>query len=99
MNALMVPMTRHSPKSGWAHWVHWETSGAHFYAWEVPQLFFSVAIYTCKAFRDEDAVESPGRCSTRKSSNTTASDRRRPCSSYWAAVCVRRGSFQFGRTK
>jgi len=57
MNALMVPMTHLSPKFGWAGWVHWETSGAHFYAWEVPQLFFSVDIYTCKPFRDEAAVE------------------------------------------
>jgi hypothetical protein len=56
MSALMVPMTHHSPKFGWAGWVHWETSGAHFYAWEAPQLFFSVDIYTCKPFRDEDAV-------------------------------------------
>ena len=35
---------------GWAGWVHWETSGVHLYAWEQPMLFFSVDIYTCKAF-------------------------------------------------
>jgi hypothetical protein len=57
MQALMVPVTHRSPQFGWAGWVHWETSGAHFYAWEVPQLFFSVDIYTCKPFRAETAVE------------------------------------------
>jgi S-adenosylmethionine decarboxylase len=56
MTALMTPVTHRSPKFGWAGWVHWETSGAHFYAWEVPKLFFSVDIYTCKAFSDEAAV-------------------------------------------
>ena len=35
---------------GWAGWIHWETSGAHFYAWDVPRLFFSVDIYACKPF-------------------------------------------------
>jgi len=40
---------------GWAGWIHWETSGAHFYAWDEP-LFFSVDIYTCKAFPADAAV-------------------------------------------
>lgn len=51
MNVLTRPVTHQSPMYGWAGWVHWETSGAHFYAWEPPsELFFSVDIYTCKAF-------------------------------------------------
>ena len=29
---------------GWAGWIHWETSGAHFYAWDTPRPFFSVDI-------------------------------------------------------
>lgn len=49
--------THRSDKYGEAAWIHWETSGAHFYAWEQPILFFSVDIYTCKAFKDEHAVE------------------------------------------
>ena len=56
MSPLMTPMTHRSPKFGWAGWTHWETSGAHFYAWEDPMLFFSVDIYTCKPFVDADAV-------------------------------------------
>lgn len=49
MKRLNQPVTHRSDKFGWAGWIHWETSGAHFYAWEEP-LFYSVDIYTCKAF-------------------------------------------------
>jgi S-adenosylmethionine decarboxylase len=56
MKTLIHPVTHRSDLFGWAGWVHWETSGAHFYAWEQPQLFFSVDIYTCKAF-DPRAAE------------------------------------------
>jgi len=49
MHLLIEPVTHRSDRYGWAGWVHWETSGAHFYAWEDP-LFFSVDIYTCKPF-------------------------------------------------
>lgn len=49
MKPLMEPETNNSD-FGWAGWIHWETSGAHFYAWDTPHLFFSVDIYTCKAF-------------------------------------------------
>jgi hypothetical protein len=57
MRALTVPVTHASPMYGWAGWIHWETSGAHFYAWDTPRLFFSVDIYTCKAFDEAEAVE------------------------------------------
>ncbi len=56
MTVLMDPVTHRSDRYGWAGWIHWETSGAHFYAWEEPELFFSVDIYTCKAFAAEDAL-------------------------------------------
>lgn len=57
MIALVEPVTHRSDRYGWAGWIHWETSGAHFYAWEQPRQFFSVDIYTCKAFDIERAVE------------------------------------------
>jgi S-adenosylmethionine decarboxylase len=57
MVTLVDPVTHRSERYGWAGWIHWETSGAHFYAWDVPQLFFSVDIYTCKAFDPAVAVE------------------------------------------
>jgi S-adenosylmethionine decarboxylase len=55
MVTLIEPVTHRSPQYGWAGWIHWETSGAHFYAWDVPRLFFSVDIYACKPF-SADAV-------------------------------------------
>lgn len=56
MTTLLHPVTHQSDTYGWAGWIHWETSGAHFYGWDQPRLFFSVDIYTCKAFSAERAV-------------------------------------------
>ena len=57
MTVLIDPVTHRSDRFGWAGWVHWETSGAHFYAWDEPFVFFSVDIYTCKAFDAVNAVD------------------------------------------
>jgi hypothetical protein len=57
MTTVLSPITHQSEKFGWAGWIHWETSGAHFYAWEQPTLFFSVDIYTCKWFDADSAVD------------------------------------------
>ena len=57
MIEILSPVLHQSDLYGWAGWIHWETSGAHFYAWDQPVLFFSVDIYTCKAFDVRDAVE------------------------------------------
>lgn len=56
MVELTTPVTHQSDKYGWAGWIHWETSGSHFYAWDEPVLFFSVDIYACKPFSSEEAV-------------------------------------------
>lgn len=56
MVALMEPLTQRSDKFGWCGWMHWETSGVHLYAWENPKPFFSVDIYSCKAFDTKAAV-------------------------------------------
>jgi S-adenosylmethionine decarboxylase len=55
MIEILAPVLHQSDLYGWAGWIHWETSGAHFYAWDDPK-FFSVDIYTCKPFLAEDAV-------------------------------------------
>jgi hypothetical protein len=57
MTPLMTPVTHRSDLYGWAGWIHWEASGVHFYAWEKPLLFFSVDIYTCKAFSPERVIQ------------------------------------------
>lgn len=56
MRMLISPVVHRSELYGWAGWIHWETSGAHVYAWEIPLSFFSVDVYTCKAF-DPDVAE------------------------------------------
>ena len=57
MVTLLAPVTHQSDRYGWAGWIHWETSGAHFYGWDQPRLFFSVDIYTCKPFSVDRAVD------------------------------------------
>jgi S-adenosylmethionine decarboxylase len=57
MRSLIEPVTHRSEKFGWAGWIHWETSGAHLYAWEQPVRFFSVDIYTCAPFDAEVVVD------------------------------------------
>ena len=57
MQTLIEPVTHLSGKYGWAGWIHWDSSGAHFYAWDRPKVFFSVDIYTCKKFNDQKAVD------------------------------------------
>jgi len=57
MTLLLEPVTHRSDRFGWAGWVHWESSGAHFYAWDRPRLFFSVDIYTCQAFAADRVLE------------------------------------------
>jgi S-adenosylmethionine decarboxylase len=51
MLPLAMPYTNLSEKYGWSAWMHWETSGVHFYSWDKREpVFFSVDIYTCKKF-------------------------------------------------
>lgn len=56
MEVVQAPVTHRSDKYGWAGWVHWEASGAHFYAWDDP-CFFSVDLYTCRAFDSLEVLE------------------------------------------
>jgi len=57
MKTLLEPVVHLSEKFGWAGWIHWESSGCHFYSWSKPFPFFSSDIYTCKSFSVEKAVE------------------------------------------
>ncbi len=57
MKTLSEPITHLSEKFGLSGWIHWESSGAHFYAWNKPFPFFSADIYTCKEFSVKNAVE------------------------------------------
>ena len=57
MTTLIEPVTHKSDKYGWAGWIHWDSSGCHFYAWDDPFPFFSSDIYTCKKFDINTAIE------------------------------------------
>ena len=57
MKTLSKPVTNKSDKFGWAGWIHWESSGCHFYAFDKPFPFFSSDIYTCKKFDVKTAVK------------------------------------------
>ena len=57
MELVTSPILNHEPKYGWCAFVHWKESGMHIYTWDerFPK-FFSVDIYTCKAFNPMDAI-------------------------------------------
>ncbi len=53
MRTLLVPVTHRSDLYGWAGWIHWETSGAHFYvdvALEFTRRYFEASDITYKSF-------------------------------------------------
>ncbi|PIR04495.1 MAG: hypothetical protein COV59_00770 [Candidatus Magasanikbacteria bacterium CG11_big_fil_rev_8_21_14_0_20_39_34] len=60
MRALRDPFTYPAEDKGYGGWIHWVTSGAHFYSysenWSNPSLF-TVDAYTCKPFNAEKAVQ------------------------------------------
>ncbi|MCB9798825.1 hypothetical protein H6758_03820 [Candidatus Nomurabacteria bacterium] len=60
MRALRKPFTYPAEDKGYGGWIHWVTSGAHFYSysenWSSPSLF-TVDAYTCKPFDVGRAVE------------------------------------------
>ena len=41
MKTLIEPVTHKSEKFGWAGWIHWDSSGCHFYAWNKPFPFYN----------------------------------------------------------
>jgi S-adenosylmethionine decarboxylase len=57
MELITSPILNHEPKYGWCGFVHWKESGMHIYTWDnVKPYFFSVDIYTCKAFNPKHVV-------------------------------------------
>ena len=57
MKALGKPFAYIAEDKGWGGWIHWVTSGAHFYSYTTNPPFFSVDAYTCKPFDVQKAVE------------------------------------------
>ena len=57
MELVTSPVLNHEPKYGWCAFIHWKESGMHIYTWDNREpSFFSVDVYTCKAFDPMDAV-------------------------------------------
>lgn len=60
MTVIEPPRTSLAAEYGWAGWVHWTTSGAHFYAWDtgapLDRPYACVDIVTCKPFDEHDAM-------------------------------------------
>ena len=58
MTKVSAPICSYDKTYGWCAYMHWKESGIHIYSWEkhIPP-FFSIDIYTCKFFLEEDVVE------------------------------------------
>ncbi len=57
MEILSGPFAYPAHGIGYGGWIHWVTSGAHFYSYSTEPPLFTVDIYTCKSFSAEKAVE------------------------------------------
>lgn len=57
MKVLQDPQAYPADDMGYGGWIHWVTSGAHFYSYPTNPPFFSIDAYTCKPFSVDDAVK------------------------------------------
>lgn len=57
MKMLSEPVAYPADDMGYGGWIHWVTSGAHFYSYPTDPPLFTVDAYTCKPFSLEKAVE------------------------------------------
>lgn len=57
MEIVSGPFAYNAHEMGYGGWVHWKTSGAHFYSYPTIPPLFTVDIYTCKPFSAEQAVK------------------------------------------
>jgi S-adenosylmethionine/arginine decarboxylase-like enzyme len=60
MEILQGPITGDAHELGFSGWVHWRTSGSHFYSYPANgtrKPLFTVDCYTCKPFSVKEAVE------------------------------------------
>ena len=58
MTKVSSPICSYDKKYGWCAYMHWKESGMHVYSWESrTPPFFSIDIYTCRAFKEESVIE------------------------------------------
>ena len=57
MTPVGNPKTDFAEDYGWCCFMHWKESGMHIYGWDRRQPpFFSIDIYTCKAFDHKHVI-------------------------------------------
>ena len=57
MEVIAGPYVYSAHEMGYGGWIHWKSSGAHFYSYPTFKPLFTVDIYTCKPFSVEKVVE------------------------------------------
>ena len=57
MTVLSNPVAYSAHEDGYGGWIHWKTSGAHFYSYHGSPPLFTVDCYTCKKFSVKKAVD------------------------------------------
>ncbi len=57
MEVMSGPFSYSAHEMGYGGWIHWKSSGSHFYSYPTDLPLFTVDIYTCKPFSLEDAGE------------------------------------------
>jgi len=57
MEILSEPFIDVAHEMGYSGYIHWKTSGSHFYSYHTNPTLFTIDIYTCKAFPIEKALE------------------------------------------
>ncbi len=57
MTPVTSSMCNYDPDYGWCAYMHWKESGLHIYSWDDRNPpFFSIDIYTCRKFDENDPV-------------------------------------------
>lgn len=56
VTVLSDPVAYSAHEMGYGGWIHWKSSGSHFYSYLTSPPLFTVDIYTCKAFSVEKVI-------------------------------------------
>ncbi|MDO8626662.1 MAG: S-adenosylmethionine decarboxylase [Candidatus Magasanikbacteria bacterium] len=57
MEVLSEPIAYSAHDMGYGGWIHWKSSGSHFYSYPTNPPLFTVDCYTCKPFDPEVLVK------------------------------------------
>src|SRR3989338_4030650 len=57
MKVLSGPYAYTAHDKGYGGWIHWKSSGSHFYSYPTTPPLFTVDIYTCKPFSSKEALD------------------------------------------